>query len=335
MRAEIRKREFLLPDDMDEWLSFDPLDAERFGGDPLTDGNETDTSVLRIRAELRMDGSFSVRRYLSKLPQLTEKRMEAAEEQTEAAEEQTETTEDCTETTKERTETAKKPEFVNNVPVYGPMMNQNERPVIPGTSWAGSFRHHMRTLIREAIPEEEKNNGLLLELDELFGTVEKQDVNQEISGRTSKKQETIKKKSRIRFSETEVNITVPQGMEKHGADKDKTKNRGEYTVTRVAVERFTGAPRNQGLFSSVVAWGGRGELSIQLPSDTSPALRRLLAASLNDLHMGLLTVGGESSVGRGLCQIEKLTVNETDVTEAVHSCDTGYVALSDAAQSGK
>ena len=284
MRAEIHKREFCLPDDMNDWLAFDPLDAEHFGGDELTEGEKADTAVLYIRATLKMDGSFSVRRYLSKLPQTTEKQ-----------------------------------EFVNNVPVYGPMTNQNACPVIPGTSWAGSFRHHMRTLIREAVPKGEKRDSLLRELDDLFGTVEQKNG--------PERKETVKKKSRISFSETEV-------WGKTEVQNEIKRKHGQYTVTRVAVDRFTGAPRNQGLFSSVVAWGGQGELTIRLPADTSPELRRLLAAALNDLHMGLLTVGGESSAGRGLCRIEKLTVNEADVTEAVHSCDTGYIALPAAARSG-
>ena len=76
MRAEIRRREFVLPDAMDDWLAFDPLDAEHFGGDKLTEGDAADTAALYIRANLKMDGSFSVRRYLSKLPQTAENQKE-------------------------------------------------------------------------------------------------------------------------------------------------------------------------------------------------------------------------------------------------------------------
>lgn len=252
MRAEIRRREFVLPDAMDDWLAFDPLDAEHFGGDKLTEGDAADTAALYIRANLKMDGSFSVRRYLSKLPQTAENQKETRNQG-------------------HNQEQRQEQEYVNNVPVYGPVTNQRERPVIPGTSWAGSFRHHMRTLIQEAVPEGEKQEGLLRELDDLFGTVEKENG----------KKETIKKKSRIRFSETEVVYSGPQETERHGNEGQETESRkrGEYTVTRVAVDRFIGAPRNQGLFSSVVAWGGTGELTIRIPAVTSLELRRLLAAA--------------------------------------------------------
>ena len=263
MTAEIRRRKFDFPQDLDAWLKFDPMDADNFGGSPLPEGADAD--ILRVEAQLQMEGSFSVRRYLSRLPEPDDGKT------------------------------------ASSVPVYGPMTNQRNRPVIPGASWAGAFRHHMRTLIQEAGREE-----LLPELDKLFGVVE-----QKPNGK-----ETVKLKSRIRFGETEMRET-------------DARKRGEYVVTRVAVERFTGAPRNQGLFSSLVAWGGEGELLIELPADTSPDLRRLLAAALNDLHMGLLTAGGESSVGRGVCRIARLTVNDRDVTEKVNACDTEYVGASE------
>lgn len=265
MRVEIQKRVFQFPQDLKTWLTFNPMDVQDFEGVPLSESADTDTSVLRVHAQLQMEGSFSVRQYLAELPE------------------------------------EEKPEnkIVSSVPLYAPVTNQQECPVIPGTSWAGVFRHHMRTLIQDAGQEQ-----LLTELDNLFGVVEG-------SGK-----ETVKRKSRIRFSETEVRET----------DSHK---RGKYVVTRVAVERFTGAPRNQGLFSSLVAWGGEGELSIELPADTAPALRRLLAVALNDLHMGLLTAGGESSIGRGVCLIKNLTVNGKDVTEKVHACDTEYICVNE------
>ena len=32
----------------------------------------------------------------------------------------------------------------------------------------------------------------------------------------------------------------------------------------------------------------------------------MLAAALNDLNLGLMTVGGEANVGRGICRIGKV-----------------------------
>ena len=165
------------------------------------------------------------------------------------------------------------------------MKNQNKKPVIPGTSWAGVFRHHMRDCIREVLPDgvdDGKRDSLLGALNILFGSVEK-------SGG--------KRKSVIRFLETEI------------------EGSSNLTVTRIAVDRFTNAPRNQALFTSSLACGGTGTLGIEmdvrfLPDKdwetlkaSLPLLVQFLAVCLRDLDLGVLTVGGEANVGRGICRI--------------------------------
>ena len=271
MRVEIRKREFTFPADLDTWLKFDPMDAEAFDGDPKTEllkaGAGISSDVIHIEAQLHMNGSFSVRQPLAKPP-------EQAEGDT------------------ERSQTI----TVRTFPDDGPIYNMEKCPVIPGTAWAGSFRHYMRNLIAASVPDVETRESLLTDLDTMFGVVgEKQ-----------------KRRSDIRFAETVV------------------KGSHSYTVTRIAVDRFTNAPRNQGLFTTEVAADGNGVLQIELaaahlPGENKTALLRLLAAALNDLHLGLLTAGGQGSVGRGICEITAIKVNGADVTEAVRICNTDYL----------
>ncbi len=250
MEAQLVRRTFSLTTDLDDWLAFDPFDKTAFGGEPLAEGDTADKDDLVILMKLSFPGSYSVRKYTSALPKPGQ----------------------------------------NAAPDYSPLSNIENEPVIPGTSWAGSFRHHMRDLIRETTTPGNGRNAKLQELDALFGKCEK------------------KRKSLIRFSETAV------------------KDAAAYQVTRVAVDRFTAAPRNQGLFTSEVAWGGTGELEIKLPAGTNPELLRLLAAAINDLHLGLMTVGGEANVGRGICRITELTVNGEDYTKAVtEACRVDYL----------
>ena len=191
--------------------------------------------------------------------------------------------------------TSELPKDGKTAPDYSPLSNIDDKPVIPGTSWAGSFRHHMRSLIRETAPDKDTADKKLAELNNLFGVP---------NGKDDKK-----RKSLIHFSETVVS----------GARK--------YAVTRIAVDRFTNAPRNQGLFTSNVAWRGKGNLAIELPADTDAAQLRLLAAALNDLNLGLLTVGGEGNIGRGICKITSLKVNGENITDAVRpeSLRTDYL----------
>lgn len=271
MSVEIKKREFAFPADLDNWLKFDPMDAEKFRLAPdciaLEEGADASSDIIYIEAQLRMQGSFSVRQPLAKPPEQAEKEHERSQTIT-----------------------------VKAAPDDGPIYNRENCPVIPGTAWAGSFRHHMRNLVAVSIPDEEERDGLLSDLDEMFGVVE----------------EKRKLRSEIRFGETAV-----EGSR-------------SYTVTRVAIDRFTNAPRHQGLFTTEVATDGSGVLRVELsaarlPDKRKNALLRLLAAALNDLHLGLLTAGGQGSVGRGICEITGMTVNNADVTDAVRACNTDYL----------
>lgn len=162
---------------------------------------------------------------------------------------------------------------------YRPLMSYREPglPAIPGTSWAGVFRHHMHRLAEQApdvfsISERD--------IDALFGVPDEGNV---------------PIKSSIIFSETTVN----------GGSMLK--------VTRVALDRFSMAPKTSALFTSEIWQGGSGELQISLPGSTHPVLQALVEACLLDLHNGLLNFGGEGNVGRGCAAIESVTVRRNGV----------------------
>lgn len=89
-------------------------------------------------------------------------------------------------------------------PDYCALENGNGRPVLPGTGWAGAFRHHMRAM-----------------LDEMGGTAQqKADVNA-LFGYSD--DGVLKKRSALAFDETEIS----------GGQA--------YTLTRNALDRFTAA----------------------------------------------------------------------------------------------
>ena len=248
MSAKVFRREFNLnPDstDRETWLAFDPFDEAGFGGevvDRLPVAN--DATDLDIRAKLQMEGSFTVRVHSTD------------------------------------------PEGPDSYPLKQANLEDGNadgdkkgKPVIPGTSWAGVFRHHMRSLARQA----GLNDSVCKAVDELFGKID--DGNP--------------KRSRIIFHE----MAISEGK--------------EMTVVRNALDRFTMAPRDKALFTVAVWQGGTGELRIQVRDGLEEPLCSLLYAALADLHFGLLTVGGEGSVGRGRASIESLTINgeEWRVTE--------------------
>lgn len=169
------------------------------------------------------------------------------------------------------------------VPDNVPMENSKGNPVIPGTSWAGAFRHHMHSLLRDAGIYEDADE--MKKLDEIFGvSLDKSSI----------------RKSQISFSETEIII----------ADK-QTQN---ISLMRNSIDRFTAAPRNTALFTERVYIGGRGKLNICFDDKDIPDMyKELLSACIVDLDLGLLTVGGEASIGRGIMQIEDIKFNGMDI----------------------
>ncbi len=182
-----------------------------------------------------------------------------------------------------------------SVPDSVPLENYKGNPVIPGTAWAGSFRHHMHTLLRDTgvIEGSEK----MQEIDKVFGVSNNSPLS---TGR-----------SKLSFCESEIAIQ----------DKETQCT----SMMRTAIDRFTSAPRTAALFTSRVYFGGDGKLTISYDERHVPeAIRELLCACICDMHIGFLTVGGESSVGKGRMRIVKLKFNGKDITERMNeSIDNG------------
>ena len=247
MDVSVKDRSFTLPEDLDDWLKFDPFQDDAFAGCDAWSKPESSPSGLTIlRAALEMKGTYSVRMNTSAL--------------------------------------VKPDEHVT--PDMVPMEDRDGKPVIPGTSWAGVFRHHMRALANDLQLDSDTMN----ELETLFGYGGKE-----------------KARSAIRFGETAV------------------KDSSRLVVTRTAIERFTSSAGDRTLYTTEVAEGGTGELTVILPANTAPYLKDLLGVALCDLHLGLLGFGGENGVGRGIAKITKLSVNGEDRTEALRKGDVAAI----------
>lgn len=158
---------------------------------------------------------------------------------------------------------------------FQPLSLADGCPVVPGSSWAGAFRRHMRALAEElGLPDAGKR------LDAVFGFATPQ-------GR---------QRSRIAFSESRI-----EGSER--------KQR-----TRVAIDRFTGGSHPGSLFTEQACYGGKTVLEIAY-ADMEPCLEALLLVALLDLHHGILSVGGQTAVGHGLFALRRVLRDGEDITE--------------------
>lgn len=236
MQVSVKRKSFDFPADIREWLDFDPLAEGSFEESTEVEAGLQETTGLNIHVNLKIQGSFSVR-VNTEAPVILED---------------------------------------GSAPDSVPLCNSKGKPVIPGTSWAGVFRHHMLAVLRQTGTD----RAHAAELNRLFGMEENEG-------------EHIR--SAIRFSETVIHGGTP------------------YSLTRNAVDRFTQAPRNAALFTDRFWQGGRGELEITIERRKINKIQtQLLAASLIDLDLGLLTFGGAAGTGHGRCTVTGITVNGQD-----------------------
>lgn len=258
MLATVKKKTFEFPAKREEWLKFDALDEESFVDADHVEGEVLQDDFIKIHADIEIEGSFSVR------------------------------------VSTARAESLPDGSIPDSIPLYtSQTAGDSERhPVIPGTSWAGVFRHHMQALLRQTGILEKKGQ-YAAELNKIFGIGEKK-------GEYTR--------SAICFGESVIRDGSP------------------YSLTRNAVDRFTQAPRNKALFTDQFWQGGNGELNITIEKKKINKLQaQLLAISLIDLDMGLLSFGAGAETGHGRCRLTSMKVNGTDKIQRVRGRDSHFL----------
>jgi len=165
-------------------------------------------------------------------------------------------------------------------------LHSNERPVVPGTSFAGAFRHRA-ALISDTLNWSKKSEDADA-VCEMFGPVHKQKRDRNEHDET---QQTGLWASRVWIEERLVKRVKPQWQD------------------RVAIDRFTGGSLQSALFNEKPVY------PISLKQSTRPNLRLrlmleepekaeigLLLLTLRDFWYGHAALGGETSNGRGTLQ---------------------------------
>lgn len=160
--------------------------------------------------------------------------------------------------------------------------DRGEEALIPGSSIAGAFRSHIAKIIKE-IAHLESWEKAQSRLNPFFGTWMKNDAK---NGGNDDKILA----SRIIFEETVVN------------------GGNQLPVFRNAIDRFTGGTVEGALYEEVPWAGGNVLLRIFLQKDrykegtqdSDDIICGLLLWAILDLQAGILPIGGETAVGRGI-----------------------------------
>jgi CRISPR/Cas system CSM-associated protein Csm3 (group 7 of RAMP superfamily) len=154
-------------------------------------------------------------------------------------------------------------------------MSSNGVPVIFGTSWAGAIRHGLLNLLGEKAKPF---------LDDVFGKIDTRDGKE---------------------------VTTPSKVTVHTS---KLEGGGYFTTTRVKIDRFTGGASDGALFTERPYAGGTTTLTIEYPKGDS-AIEELFSLAFDAMDKGLLTIGGETAVGRGVFRLVEGGVKKDGATE--------------------
>lgn len=161
---------------------------------------------------------------------------------------------------------------------YEQLQHPSGGAVIPGTSWAGALRSHMIRLIQE-IGLSVKEARQQVEL--LFGSW----LDDNLSSKRKKLTASL--------------LRIEESVVKGGAP---------LPVSRTAIDRFTGGVKSGVLFTERIWVGGTTELVIRWNESKTGAsvptgvVCGLLLWAIRDLQDGLLPIGGETAIGRGLLE---------------------------------
>lgn len=180
-------------------------------------------------------------------------------------------------------------------------IKSNGTPVIPGTSWAGLIRGQVERYVN--LIENQFNIKLDVNLDHWFGR-EKHKNSEAVAS----------------------NIIVEESI----IEKSK-----EITLTRNKIDRFSGGASDRALFTEKAVFNGTTKLGIkikkgitykdnELQEDSTKSTKNskvennskivgLIALVLKDIDNGLIALGGQTSVGRGIFKIQSCKLNNEEL----------------------
>ena len=156
---------------------------------------------------------------------------------------------------------------VHNLTIYSA---PNEKPVIPGSSFAGAIRHRVSQILSELADSGAKLPVSAGEITKrMFGDAADQDGHA----------------SNIIISEAQIEGARP------------------LTMVRTGISRFESAVKDGTLYKEKTYVGGHFTLEIAVRKGKNPEEGRwmigILLLALKDLQNGYLAVGGQTAVGRG------------------------------------
>lgn len=143
-------------------------------------------------------------------------------------------------------------------------LTTNDVPVIPGSSWNGAIRARVLDILENDL----QASALKKELEEIWGQPDEMKF----------------KASQVIISESEIS----GGM--------------DMKMTRVCLNRFSGGALESALYTEKSRFQGETQLSVRVKNGMveNKWVAALMLLAVQDIQNGLLSVGGQTAVGRGI-----------------------------------
>lgn len=157
-------------------------------------------------------------------------------------------------------------------------VKSNGKPIIPGTSWSGLIRRQIQNYLQEDILK-----GVPVSIDTWFGN---------------------SNEDKMRAS----NIII---------EESQIKNSKEIELTRNKINRFSGGAADRALFTERAIYNGNTVLGIKVKKQIeveetevkNTQVLGLIALVIKDIDNGLIALGGQTSIGRGIFKVVDCKLN--------------------------
>ncbi|QNU65524.1 hypothetical protein EHE19_011355 [Ruminiclostridium herbifermentans] len=330
MEAEYYTKSFIKGEcKAEDWLEFDPYCSSEW-----KDGNYTSredlgsNDIYGIEAKIKIPDTIMIRDYNVDPNIIVQNNSQQSGENDSNSEQRI----DC----KNNSEKNKVKSYPNIEKFdYGQLCLDDETPVIPGTTWAGAFRHRSKIILEEILNSMDLN-AIGVDVNDDKDNVRRK-INEKVNrilsiafGQNENEQNAENTKNNNVQNSSTNNISDNK-TEVDGSKKNKKQfcksnlsffeseieNFTIMPITRTKIDRFTGGSMHGALFTENVCCGGETKLKIGInrKCDEKKAVLGLVFLFLDELNDGLLAVGGETAVGRGLMKVTDIKIHKDIVKE--------------------
>lgn len=317
----------------EDWLKFDPYCSSEWKDGNYTSRDDLGSNdIYGIEAKIEIPDTIMIRDYNVDPNIIVENNSQQSSESDSNSKQRI----DC----KNNSEKNKVKSYPNIEKFdYGQLCLDDETPVIPGTTWAGAFRHRAKIILEEILYSMGSNDiGVNVNND-------KDNVRRKINEKVNRilsiafgpcENTQNAQSNNLQSNNIQNNSTNNISDNKTEVDGSKNgKNKKQYCksnlsffeseienftimpITRTKIDRFTGGSMHGALFTENVCCGGETKLKIGInrKCDEKKAVLGLVFLFLDELNDGLLAVGGETAVGRGLMKVTDIKIHKDIVKE--------------------